>query len=392
MPASLTVQVRLGFSMGWRIWTPNEVGFYAKTLAHSYFILVILKAKFLKQKIWIVNYNLFMGVKRYFVFIEYLHFGKKSLEEGCFWKKITFTSLVARHSRYTKEYFKRKVGVFFKIASKSRMLGNSSEVRWRPIIWNTFQIRTMRKLLPQLKPAHDSHYLLMSNRAKIAKLPKVVKTKFKINSNLNTVKDVMGLRARYFLNVVIFSKKKNIRLRNVINKSVTKKYLKLLNSIKTQKKKQKSLKKKEKLTKKNKKINTDLSFKISADKLKNKMSSVYGPIFVNKSYAKPNKSKKVVNFKFPRNYEKYNISKYRDFSDKKILHAMLEEFRFDPVYINDKYSVAGGPRKRLSRNLRRAFKAKFIKNVTNLIWFWEKVSRLVTYYVHSYLLEKKNII
>ena len=203
MPASLTVQVRLGFSMGWRIWTPNEVGFYAKTLAHSYFILVILKAKFLKQKIWIVNYNLFMGVRRYFVFIEYLHFGKKSLEEGCFWKKITYTSLVARHSKYTKEYFKRRVGVFFKIASKGRMLGKAHDRKLSYLIWDTFQKTIIKKILPQLKPGHDKHYLFVSHKLKTLKLPSVKKTSYKINSDLKIVKDVMSLRARYFLNIVV---------------------------------------------------------------------------------------------------------------------------------------------------------------------------------------------
>ena len=100
MAASLTRQVRLGFSLGWRIWTPNEVGFYAKTLAHSYFILMVLTSKFLKQKIWIVNYTIIMGIKKYFIFVEFLKFGLRTKEERSYWKKIIYITLVIRHRKY----------------------------------------------------------------------------------------------------------------------------------------------------------------------------------------------------------------------------------------------------------------------------------------------------
>ena len=393
MPASLTVQVRLGFSMGWRIWTPNEVGFYAKTLAHSYFILVILKAKFLKQRIWVVNYNLFMGIKRYFVFIEYLHFGKKSLEEGCFWKKITYTSLVARHARYTKDYFRRKVSVFYKIAIKSRTLSSNNEVKMRPMEWGYFQKLAIKKILPKLKPAHDRHYLYATNLVKKAKITKSVKISYNISSKMKIRKDLLNLRVRYLLNVVAMSEKKNFKLRRVVNKVITKRYLKLVNFIKTSKKKKKKLKKKSSKLKKKVFLKKLFTFKIKALSLKNKLRNVFGPIITKDKKILSKKKRKKVNFVNPKGIiDRGTITKYRGFSGKKALYSMLEEFRFDPVYVNDKFSVAGGPRKRLSRNLRRAFKAKFIKNVTNLIWFWEKVSRLITYYVHYYMLEKNSII
>lgn len=47
--------------------------------------------------------------------------------------------------------------------------------------------------------------------------------------------------------------------------------------------------------------------------------------------------------------------------------TLLESFRFDPVYMRNNYSLFSGPRKRLSRNLRRAFKGKHIKIVADMI-------------------------
>lgn len=47
--------------------------------------------------------------------------------------------------------------------------------------------------------------------------------------------------------------------------------------------------------------------------------------------------------------------------------TLLESFRFDPIYMRNNYSLFGGPRKRLSRNLRRAFKGKHVKLVADLI-------------------------
>ena len=43
------------------------------------------------------------------------------------------------------------------------------------------------------------------------------------------------------------------------------------------------------------------------------------------------------------------------------------------------FSVTGGPRKRLFRNIKRSFQGKFIVHYASLVWFWEKISRLITY-------------
>ena len=44
-------------------------------------------------------------------------------------------------------------------------------------------------------------------------------------------------------------------------------------------------------------------------------------------------------------------------------------------------SLGGGPRKRFYRNIKRSYKGKFIVSSHNLIWFWEKISRMLTYYI-----------
>lgn len=154
MPASLTVQVRLGFSMGWRIWTPNEVGFYAKTLAHSYFILIILKSKFLKEMIWIVNYNLFMGTKKYHVFIEFLQFGMKSTEERCIWKKIIFISLIARHKKMTKAYFNYRDERFKLLLVKSGLAKAYPYRGDRKAVWKVYESKLFKNTRLNLKANH----------------------------------------------------------------------------------------------------------------------------------------------------------------------------------------------------------------------------------------------
>lgn len=71
--------------------------------------------------------------------------------------------------------------------------------------------------------------------------------------------------------------------------------------------------------------------------------------------------------------------------------TLMESFRFDPVYMKNSYSFVGGPRKRLSRNLRRAFKGKHVKVASDLVWFWEKISRMVTYLVQKHVFYQKRL-
>jgi len=154
MPASLTIQVRLGFSMGWRIWTPNEVGFYAKTLAHSYFILVILKAKFLKEKIWIVNYNLFLGKRKYYIFIEFLKFGMKTKEERSFWRKMIYISVVTRSNKFKKNVFIPRRNRHFRVKLLRKSIQASFPKRdWRRK-WKKVNITIYKKVLPMIKKQH----------------------------------------------------------------------------------------------------------------------------------------------------------------------------------------------------------------------------------------------
>jgi hypothetical protein len=42
---------------------------------------MVLTSKFLKQKIWIVNYTIIMGISKYFIFVEFLKFGLRTKEE-----------------------------------------------------------------------------------------------------------------------------------------------------------------------------------------------------------------------------------------------------------------------------------------------------------------------
>lgn len=71
--------------------------------------------------------------------------------------------------------------------------------------------------------------------------------------------------------------------------------------------------------------------------------------------------------------------------------TLMESFRFDPIYMKNTYSFVGGPRKRLSRNLRRAFKGKHVKVASDLVWFWEKISRMVTYLVQKHVFYQKRL-
>lgn len=67
-------------------------------------------------------------------------------------------------------------------------------------------------------------------------------------------------------------------------------------------------------------------------------------------------------------------------SDLMRVETVFEGFKSRPYDRAREFSITGGPRKRLSRNLKRAFLGKHLKFILNLIWFWEKIARLVSYY------------
>lgn len=187
MPASLTNQVRLGYSMGWRIWTPNEVGFYAKTLAHSYFILVILKSKFLKNKLWLVNYNLFIGSRKYYVFVEFLKFGIKSKEERSYWKKVLYVSLLVRHTSFTKAYkqFRSKKG--FKLKAIKRYIKLYVRKYKRKSKWERFKRKHILKRIVKVGKQRFLSSIKFSSKLKTYGItPK--KRKFRLSKKYNKIK------------------------------------------------------------------------------------------------------------------------------------------------------------------------------------------------------------
>lgn len=144
MSAPLTIQVRLGFSMGWRIWSPNEVRFYTKTLAHSYFIYNILRSKLLSSRIWIVNYSIFVSITKYSIFLEYLRFGLKHKEESLRWNKLVYLSLAVLKKRGNKDLNSKKFFFLksFKKKFKNITLNKISRHRRVPNNWK----RSKRKL------------------------------------------------------------------------------------------------------------------------------------------------------------------------------------------------------------------------------------------------------
>ena len=555
MPASLTIQVRLGFSMGWRIWTPNEVGFYAKTLAHSYFILVILKSKFLKEKIWIVNYNLFMGLRKYYIFIEFLKFGMKSKEERSFWRKIIYTSLLIRHISYTKKkikfnytqgarlkiikrfikvklrrrgrrkwyklnrkiyrniyikikkifkkkalfyikslksfknfniissstyffkypnmfFFKNflKLFIFFKLKNlkKIRLLSTLKKfnikkikIRVKKMKRFKFKIWKIKKKLKK-RTFNDIVKKKFKNKKKKKKVIFIIKKKKKkseIKEYLfkKTLIRLLGQKPKYFKNSKI-SKIKFSRLRirsgfyllfrvskfkNIVKVGVCKKYNNFFyknNSIKFKIgcKRSKIKNKKiylnsirlKKLNTKKLKNNKNNNFSKKIKKLSKMQKNLKRKVVLLESLADKKKEKQELLFKYTSNFLK--IVKLKKFSNHnfiffkskrrmRLLHndlfeknkniklivkdevsdsnesfkqfAILDSFKWDIKRTSTTISIFGGPRKRLSRNLRRSFKGKRINNITNLIWFWEKISRLISYYTQTVrLLELKLIV
>lgn len=356
MPASLTIQVRLGFSMGWRIWTPNEVGFYAKTLAHSYFILVILKSKFLRELIWIVNYNLFMGTKKYHVFIEFLRFGMKSKEERCFWKKIIYISMVVRHKRLTKRFFTYKEQRHKILSFRAKLYEVLQQKRERVFCWKNLEIGIFKRIRKDFIKMHKKSIngsTVKVNLKSLVYLKKYKTPKLPLICIRNNVAMWRYLK---------LSTKRSSLIKRLIKFNCE-------NTIKLF------------VTKKNNKFTNHNSFFFKSDKKKKNQEFFYKKFFLLKS-----QSLKTIGV-FGKNSIAY-LTADTVFSNQ-AEKAVLEEFRFDPVLIKNKYSFCGGPRKRLSRNLRRAYKGKYIKHIADLVWFWEKLARMMTYYLQTYSLEKK---
>lgn len=69
--ATLTLQVRLGISRGWRVRTLNNVKFYNQAIAHCLFIFSSLRARGYKDRIWTMNYTVFASGSRYSIYVEY---------------------------------------------------------------------------------------------------------------------------------------------------------------------------------------------------------------------------------------------------------------------------------------------------------------------------------
>lgn len=406
MPASLTVQVRLGFSMGWRIWTPNEVGFYAKTLAHSYFILVILKAKFLKETIWIVNYNLFIGIRKYYVFIEFLKFGMKSKEERSYWRKIMYISLLLRHSVFTKKrkYFEANQGFRMKVIRRlinTKFVKAKRVYRWSKlhkkivdgIVRKGYKVNLLQKLYdftPYLKKSLPNY-----KRKLIKKTEKYIsKVRFKTKN---------------FIKILVWLKLKNSRKR--IHKiglpRILKKFKMIKNKIKygklffkprknyfkttlTKKFKKKLILKKTNnllLHKKNKYQKLVNMFNRKSEKmyLHGKLKNTKNLATLRGDWALENLSKRLGQKTLATSKNAINKKKIR-------IKTVAEFFKLDIKKEPVKYSVFGGPRSRLSRNLRRSYKGKQIKNILNLIWFWEKISRLLSYYFNNHKLSELGLL
>lgn len=374
MPASLTVQVRLGFSMGWRIWTPNEVGFYAKTLAHSYFILIILKSKFLKKKIWIVNYNLIVGMHKYYIFIEFLKFGLRTKEERTYWKKIMYITLLVQHRRYFLRSGKVRIKKIFRLLGIKRYLLKRYGTRYAKKKWLKFQKKLLIKNLKvRFIRRFEGKYTFESSEANLTYqehlnhfemgLQKWKNSHYGFGKlNIKTLWYARGwflqkggLNSKKFKKIkIIFKKTRNKRLR-----------FKLKNFLRLKKR-------------------TKFSFiagpKVcSVGKLSLKKKNLHKTM-ANTFLANLENVKKIKHI-LPKTLKaSKRIDKLSTYSFEKltiVFPGSLPEIIIEPRV----FSIVGGPRKRLSRNLKRTFKGKSLKQVTGLLWFWEKIARLVNYYI-----------
>lgn len=407
MPVSLTNQVRLGFSMGWRIWTPNEVRFYAKTLAHSYFIFVVLKSKFLKKKLWVVNYSIIMGIKKYFVFIEFLQFGLKSKEERTYWKKLMYIGLIIRHSKFKKKLINNGDG-YFRLTAIRRYFKKQKETHGCNI-----------KEVEQLE---NNFYNSIEKKPTKGEL---FITNFIKNINLQKTLKIQDSNKFLKLNTIFFKKikKNHINLTFKYNHLKKETIINRINSVITESKfknKKNPLKKFFKTYLK-KKSNILVLKQINNGEKSNKCKIVYNSINLyknirktniksirilknsllinlnknsNKSYKNNNKLfyKKLTyksfiatNIRFKNIDNKTKKLNYNNIMSDMSIKKELKLLSITNISIDNNYrtktlfSFSGGPRKRFSRNLKRAFKGKNITQHLSLIWFWEKISRLVSY-------------
>ena len=367
MSASLTLQIRLGFSLGWRIWTPNEVGFYAKTLAHSYFIYMILKSKLLTKLLWVVNYSVFVSKKRYLVFLEFLEFGLKTKEERTRWKKLMYISLVVRDPNKTITN-KTEVENLQRINSITKFIRKHKRF--------TRKLTKINRYYQKIVQNKEFFKPIIDNFQK--KLPKVLR-------------NTLGRRATK-------PYKKNINKRELFwveSRNLSCGFVKSIQSFKRIRKKPLKIffyNKKRAVVKKKKALGKLLLCKIGAFSLKgrkstrsvrlgkviNKLENVNSDemLFLEKKTLLSKKLKKKYPLKLRgvlNTSHELNINK---------VSSMLNFRRIDLKLKDPRHSsFCGGPRKRFYRNIRRSFKGKHIKTYEHLVWFWEKVSRMLTYYV-----------
>lgn len=400
MPASLSNQIRLGFSLGWRIWTPNEVGFYAKTLAHSYFIFTILKAKFFTKKLWVVNYSIFIAAAKYLVFVEFIEFGIKTKEERTYWKKIMYISLLIRHAKYksklkyTPNFEKMKtIGRFFrKLAKKKR----NKELR--PKIWTYF--KKMGNSAIKRRDEKEIH----------KKTFEILSKTLAENKNLNLKFYRLNQRKKAQFNAVSENKKsyrkrvKSFFKREYVAAGLRQKIMYKWNS-KSFPKDFEILNKKQKAVKVlSRKIGKIWFRKRTARTILKKKS--LRPIanfdtiteVLGRKQIKTNKKKQTVRFPISLQIARVwrlDIERRKNVTRSLTVRKSVDSetrlkdraeliFAFQS-YIQKRFgvgfSITGGPRKRLFRNIKRNFQGKFIVHYTSLVWFWEKISKLITYMV-----------
>lgn len=402
MPASLSNQIRLGFSLGWRIWTPNEVGFYAKTLAHSYFIFTILKAKFFTKKLWVVNYSIFVAAAKYLVFVEFIEFGIKTKEERTYWKKIMYISLLIRHAKYksklkyTPNFEKMKtLGRFFrKLNEKKRNSGV------KPKIWEYFKKTLGPAALKRTEYSEDykksmdvvTEHLNTKKylNLKFYKLDMWKPEKYEtVNENKKSHRRKVKQAFKHEYKAVRIKSRKAVKWSNL---TLPKKEKKLTGKQLMQKKERKKVKRAIylKLTansitrRKNIRVlaNFDTISAVLGRKLKKKEKKsliVKRPLQRNPAYRITRlHNQEAVNYNAvtgPMHILQDNL-RLKDKAE--LMHAFRS---FTQKRFECSFSVTGGPRKRLFRNIKRSFQGKFIVHYASLVWFWEKISRLITYIV-----------
>lgn len=400
MPASLSNQIRLGFSLGWRIWTPNEVGFYAKTLAHSYFIFTILKAKFFTKKLWVVNYSIFIAAAKYLVFVEFIEFGIKSKEERTYWKKIMYISLLIRHAKYksklkyTPNFEKMKtIGRFFRKLAKKRRnrelrpkmwsyfkkMGNSAIKRRddRDVHKKTFEIlvksladnKNLSLRFYKLHQRAKLKYIAVSENKKSHR--KKVKTFFKREFV------AAGLRQKIMHKWDSKSFPKDFEILNKKQKAV-RALSRKIGKVWFRKRTANTF-----LKKKN--LRPIANFDTLAEVLGRKQKRSNKKRIINRSPV-GFQIKRVWRLDMERRKNTKALFTGRKTPDAETRLKDRAELMFAfQSYIQKRFgvgfSVTGGPRKRLFRNIKRSFQGKFIVHYASLVWFWEKISRLITYMI-----------